>query len=319
MVKGKSLGLVSKLGLAAALTFSSGCLGLKAHIRGIDERPYQTYTLVAPEQAIHYVERGKSNKEKIMLVHGFGGSVYEWKDVIKGLEESYHVYAIDLPGFGDSDAVPGQKTFKELVEPVKRFMDIQGIKKTNAVFHSMAGELGRELRKEYPDRFEKVFLVSAYIPGHTKLNEGFQGHIIKWPVIGKFVEIGAKLFVDEKRCGEIMKNYTYDNSKITPAQVREDWRNLQTNKDYADFVEMGRNFVPENNSISYDGCVIVYGEEDNLMQNVNPVFPNGCDVYEIPKCGHWVQIEQPEKLVEIINSEIRKSKMFIDRIVADKN
>ena len=42
-------------------------------------------------------------KQPILLIHGFGASVYHWRYNIPYLARRYHVYAIDLLGFGLSD------------------------------------------------------------------------------------------------------------------------------------------------------------------------------------------------------------------------
>jgi pimeloyl-ACP methyl ester carboxylesterase len=47
-------------------------------------------------------ENGKK-KPALLLIHGFGASVYHWRYNIPFLARKYHVYAIDLLGFGLSD------------------------------------------------------------------------------------------------------------------------------------------------------------------------------------------------------------------------
>ena len=57
---------------------------------------------------VHYVDLGKcdsNSKPPLLLVHGFGASVYHWRYNIPALSEKYHVYALDLLGFGLSDKV----------------------------------------------------------------------------------------------------------------------------------------------------------------------------------------------------------------------
>jgi pimeloyl-ACP methyl ester carboxylesterase len=50
---------------------------------------------------IHYVEAGQSDRH-ILLVHGFGASTDHWRKNIEVLSQKYHVWAIDLLGFGRS-------------------------------------------------------------------------------------------------------------------------------------------------------------------------------------------------------------------------
>jgi len=58
---------------------------------------------------INYVElgggeaSGSSHKQPLLLIHGFGASAYHWRYNIPFLARKYHVYAIDMVGFGLSD------------------------------------------------------------------------------------------------------------------------------------------------------------------------------------------------------------------------
>ena len=55
---------------------------------------------------INYVDIGYDpnvKKPPLLLIHGFGASVYHWRNNIPELARKYHVFAIDLLGFGLSD------------------------------------------------------------------------------------------------------------------------------------------------------------------------------------------------------------------------
>jgi pimeloyl-ACP methyl ester carboxylesterase len=52
---------------------------------------------------INYVELGDPSRPALLLVHGFGASSYHWRHNIPILAREYHVYALDLLGFGWSD------------------------------------------------------------------------------------------------------------------------------------------------------------------------------------------------------------------------
>ena len=58
---------------------------------------------------VNYVEMGapddaeEDDKPVLLLVHGFGASAYHWRYNIPVLARKYHVYALDLLGFGWSD------------------------------------------------------------------------------------------------------------------------------------------------------------------------------------------------------------------------
>lgn len=52
---------------------------------------------------INYVEMGNPKDPPVILIHGFGASVYHWRYNIPNLAKDHHVFAIDMLGFGLSD------------------------------------------------------------------------------------------------------------------------------------------------------------------------------------------------------------------------
>ena len=53
--------------------------------------------------SINYLSMGDATKPTLLLVHGFGASSYHFRYNIPELAKDYHVYAIDMLGFGWSD------------------------------------------------------------------------------------------------------------------------------------------------------------------------------------------------------------------------
>ena len=51
---------------------------------------------------INYLELGDPSNPPLLLIHGFGASVYHFRYNIPNLARNYHVYAFDLLGFGGS-------------------------------------------------------------------------------------------------------------------------------------------------------------------------------------------------------------------------
>jgi len=64
-------------------------------------KPEGYKTWVWRDQNINYVDiGGDDSKPPLLLIHGFGASIYHWRYNIPILAEKYHVYALDLLGFG---------------------------------------------------------------------------------------------------------------------------------------------------------------------------------------------------------------------------
>ncbi len=53
---------------------------------------------------VHYAEAGMRGGPVVLLIHGYGASVYHWRYQFQALSDAgYHVYALDLIGFGLSE------------------------------------------------------------------------------------------------------------------------------------------------------------------------------------------------------------------------
>ncbi|KAL7451970.1 hypothetical protein ACHAWC_003715 [Mediolabrus comicus] len=63
----------------------------------------ETTKTKATKHSINYLSMGDNTKPALLLVHGFGASSYHFRYNIPELAKHYHVYAIDLLGFGWSD------------------------------------------------------------------------------------------------------------------------------------------------------------------------------------------------------------------------
>src|SRR5205823_3533349 len=62
-----------------------------------------------PEGRIRYARRG-GGSNAVVLIHGFGGDLDNWLFNIDALAEEASVYALDLPGHGQSVKVIGEPT-----------------------------------------------------------------------------------------------------------------------------------------------------------------------------------------------------------------
>ena len=79
--------------------------------------------------------------EPLVLVHGLASSRRCWDLVIDDLARDFTVYAIDLPGHGESAPVPGQSETPatEMALAVGRFLDAQGIDRAHMCGNSLGG------------------------------------------------------------------------------------------------------------------------------------------------------------------------------------
>lgn len=109
---------------------------------------------------IVYEEAGSG--EPLVLIHGLSGSTRWWAKNIEALGRCFHVYSIDLVGFGESR---GTHPFvlSEAAGRLAAWMDQLGIERANIVGHSMGGFIAAELAADFPDRIARLVLVDAAV------------------------------------------------------------------------------------------------------------------------------------------------------------
>jgi len=98
-------------------------------------------------------------------VHGYGGSLVLWYNVVKPLSEKFRLYLIDIPGMGASSRVQfnsssKQETddfFTDLLEDWRKEMDITDF---FLAAHSYGGYLASLYTLKYSQHIKKLFLIS---------------------------------------------------------------------------------------------------------------------------------------------------------------
>ncbi|XP_071569876.1 epoxide hydrolase 3-like isoform X3 [Temnothorax nylanderi] len=106
------------------------------------ELPFM-YTQESDGVKFHYVEAGDKSKPLVLLLHGFPDCWLTWRKQIPCLAEHYRVVAIDLKGFGDCDKPLNGRSYKIeiLIDELKQFILILGVKTCNIIGHDLGGLL----------------------------------------------------------------------------------------------------------------------------------------------------------------------------------
>jgi pimeloyl-ACP methyl ester carboxylesterase len=121
---------------------------------------------------IHYQEAGAG--EPLVLIHGLSGSGRWWSKNIAELAAKYHVYVVDLIGFGASrNGHPF--VLKDAAAYLARWMELLGIARASLVGHSMGGHIAADLAADYPERVERLILVDAAV---LPFEQRYVGHAL---------------------------------------------------------------------------------------------------------------------------------------------
>src|SRR5215207_8886058 len=109
---------------------------------------------------LRYAKRG-NGAETVILIHGFGGDLDNWLFNIDALAENATVYALDLPGHGQSVKTISDPSLAVLAMTVVSFMNAMGIRSAHLVGHSLGGAIAMEIAREAKDRVKSLTLISS--------------------------------------------------------------------------------------------------------------------------------------------------------------
>ncbi len=97
----------------------------------------------------------------IMLVHGIAGNGATWEGVMERLAGKYTLIAPDLPGHGVSDKPVGDYSLGSLASTLRDLMVTIGHEQATMVGHSLGGGVVMQFVYQYPQRCERLVLVSS--------------------------------------------------------------------------------------------------------------------------------------------------------------
>ncbi|MEG3659393.1 alpha/beta hydrolase [Arenibacter palladensis] len=120
---------------------------------------------------IYFEEYGQG--EPLILLHGFGRTLKDWKPYIPEFSKSYHVIAWDMRGHGRSTNPDTSKIFlhataaKDLIALIKQL----SLKKVKVIGHSSGGITLLYASIKEPDLFEAIVPISAQVYYSVQVRE----------------------------------------------------------------------------------------------------------------------------------------------------
>jgi pimeloyl-ACP methyl ester carboxylesterase len=271
----------------------------------------------APQETLELHSVALGEGEPILLLHGFGGSLYTWRHIQAELGETHRVILLDLKGHGESPKPrDGRYGVLDQVELVRRFIVKHDLRNLTLVGNSYGGGVALvtalELSRDDPGRLDRLVLLdtAAYrqrLPFHLAL--------LRFPEIGP---LSLELLSPLRAAKMVLEKTFYDDREIPADAVSEYARWLRASGGKYALVQTARQVVPSNiDSIagSYPTLtvptLIVWGRDDELIplrlgRRLQKELPNA-RLRIIPACGHAPQEECPEELLPLIQAFLRST------------
>jgi pimeloyl-ACP methyl ester carboxylesterase len=97
----------------------------------------------------------------VILIHGITGSSRTWDEVIPPLAQHHTVIAPDLLGHGESAKPRGDYSLGAYASGVRDLLIALGVDKATIVGHSLGGGVAMQFAYQFPERVERLVLVSS--------------------------------------------------------------------------------------------------------------------------------------------------------------
>lgn len=97
----------------------------------------------------------------VLLIHGVGVDLAMWDSQAAFLARHRTVVRYDMLGHGDSPGSPGQRSLGDFVEQIVTLFDHLRLPRAAIVGFSMGGMIAQALAVSYPDRVERLAILSA--------------------------------------------------------------------------------------------------------------------------------------------------------------
>jgi pimeloyl-ACP methyl ester carboxylesterase len=264
--------------------------------------PIPIKTVIVHDQRIAYLDVGTG--PPIILIHGFGGSMWQWEHQQQALSQHFRTLTLDLPGSGLSDKPDIDYLPDQILDFCLGFMDALQIPQATLIGNSLGAGLAMGMALTHPDRVDKLVLISG-LPSQVRakltsrsFKQALDSRAPSW-----LVSFGNWLFgglVTES----VLKEVVHDHRRLTPAVIERSNQNrrrpgtikpIMAARNALPFWEA--DFAPRLSAITHP-TLIIWGERDR-------VFPiavgeelhhriRGSQFLRIPNAGHMPQWERPD-------------------------
>ena len=102
-------------------------------------------------------------KTTLLILPGWGHTQSEWSTVQSLLPQTVRSLVLDLPGFGSSQALPGQPSVPEYSQFVFDFIKKQKLKNFSLLGHSYGGQVALDLALRHPKLIRHLLLLSPAV------------------------------------------------------------------------------------------------------------------------------------------------------------
>lgn len=266
----------------------------------------------------YLVEQGNVENPPLLLLHGWGGSSFSWRDTLPALAEAgYHAIAFDRPPYGLSQKT-GELPLSQSEQAAftAAFMDAMNLEAATLVGHSMGGGVIGYFAAAYEERVQALVFVDGaprIAAANTELPaaRGSFGvpswalGLLDFPSFERWARIAVRTFIRPDAFTELQRSAYYDPADVTPEVAAGYGRQLQVVGWDEALLQIVRGtsasdtpLTPEQAEAITAPTLIVWGENDTWVPLTSGAalagyLPNE-RLITYAETGHLPMEEQPE-------------------------
>ena len=263
-------------------------------------------------------EKAQDNsKPTLILMHGFPDSLHAYDLVIPNLMKSHHVISFDFLGWGNSE-----KPEHHVYDAASMLSDLNTVieyfkpSKVTLVIHDLSGFPGIDWALQNPERIHNLILLNTfYMPSKSLVSPDY---------IKRFATPGVQRDISVA-VARHNKDYWYDvyshqlNQFFSDEKIKEIYLKIFSKQSFnsrnaffsaastlrsevaarAKKIDQMRHFPAR--------VKIIFGEDDKALnvgmaEEFQQIFPDS-ELYVIKNANHFVHLDQPRRVAEIIATE----------------
>ena len=241
-------------------------------------------------------ETSGNGSPAIVFVHGWSCDKSYWKGQIEHFSKIYKVVNIDLGGHGESGLGRKDWTIYSFGTDVADVIKHLKLERVILVGHSMGGDVSADAAIQLPGRVAGLIMVDVYKKlGSGRTTEQIDAFVADFsvdfsPKVQKFVR---SMFLPDSD-PSLVEFVAKDMSSAPPAVALSAMRSSFTHS---------RQITHDFEQLKLPVIVL---NPDNEPTDVESMRNHGVDVIIMPRVGHFLMMEDPNRFNELLESAIKK-------------
>jgi pimeloyl-ACP methyl ester carboxylesterase len=248
----------------------------------------------------------------VVLIHGMINSSRHWEEVALRLANRHRVVAPDLIGHGDSATPRGDYSLGAHAASIRDLLAVIGVERATIVGHSLGGGVAMQFFYQFPQRTERLALISSGGLGH-KVSPLLRGAALPGAATALRLAANRRLVAALQGVGQGLRERGSARGVYLEAVARA-LRPLQEPGSRRAFLQTLRSVIDVHGQhvsardrlylLGEMPTLIVWGERDRTIPAAHGVeaeraIPH-CRYETLSRAAHFPHLEDPEGLATIL-------------------